>query len=252
MARLLSTFHFLSLRLNLEDSCILLTRCFERMAYLTVDDSQEWITPVYKRIASKQNAEEHFQNNVFFFVFDKLTTYKDDINERILQSQIQCDLQRFRNQMPLVLDYQDFQTDLSRSNTQLSSSLRILRCILDSFDILKVSTAVTHLARFYLLIHQNYTQLVQKDELFTITLKELYERALKNSYNQNEKEDHQVIICNGIESVNLYHQFAEGFIRPGACHQTQRFEKISFDTPLNYLLTIDNQDEGNIIMRILR
>ena len=251
MARLLSTFHFLSLRLNHDDTCILLTRCFERMAYLTTDDSQEWIKPTYKSIAEKQNAEENFKDDVFFFVFDNLSSYKDDINERILQSQIQCNLQRFTNQMPLILDYQHFQTALNRSNAQLSSCLSVLRHILDSFDILKVTKSITHLARFYLLIHQNYTQLIQQNELFTITLKELYERAEK-SENPSEKEDHLVIINNGIESVNSYHQFAEGFIQPGACHQTQRFEKINFDTPLNYLLTIDNQDEGNIIMRILR
>jgi hypothetical protein len=256
-ARLLSTFHFLSLRLNLEDSCILLTRCFERMAFLTAN-RQQWVQPVYTRLDDKLNAEEEFQNNVFYFVFDKLVEYKADINQRMLQSQIQINLQQFIDQMPFVLEFQHFQTALHRSNTSSSLSLRPLRFILDSFDILKVTKLITHLARFYLLLHQTYTQLIKKDELFAISLRNLHARAEQrsdqfyDSYDQNEKENHRTIIDNGVEAVNSYHQFAHGLIRPGACDQTQRFERITFDTSVNYLLTTDNADEGNIIMRILR
>ncbi|CAM4842781.1 unnamed protein product [Rotaria magnacalcarata] len=255
-ARLLSTFSFLSLRLSVEDSCILMSRCFERMAFLTVNE-EEWIQPIYKRIDDKLNADEAFQNDVFYFVFDNLTEYKADINQRILQSQIQSNLQNFIGQMPLILEFQHFRIALHRSHTQASLSLRLLRFILDSFDILKVTKLITPLTRFYLLLHQTYTQLIKEDELFTISLEELHERAEKrfhqfyDAYHQNEEENHRTTINNGIEAINNYHQFAHGLIRPGACDQTQRFEKIEFQTPVYYLLTLDNVDEGNIIMRIL-
>ncbi|CAF1299608.1 unnamed protein product [Rotaria magnacalcarata] len=255
-ARLLSTFHFLSLRLNHEDSCILLSRCFERMAFLTANQ-QQWIQPVYTRLDDKLNAEEEFQNDVFYFVFDKLVEYKADINQRILQSQIQRNLQQFIDQMPLVLDFQHFQIALHRSNTQSTLSLKLLRFILDSFGTLKVTKLITHLARFYLLLHQTYAQLIKTDELLTMSLRNLHARAEKrfhqfyNPYDQNEKENHRTIIDNGIEAVNSYHQFSHGLIRPGACDQTQLFKTITFDTPVDYLLTMDDADVGNIIMRIL-
>jgi hypothetical protein len=227
------------------------------MAFLTVNE-YEWIQPIYENFRDKLNAEENFQNDVFYFVFDKLADYKADINQRILQSQIQHNLQHFIDQMPLVLDFQHFQTALHRSNAQSSLTLKVLRYILDSFDTLKVTKLITHLARFYLLLHQTYTQLIKKDELFTISLEQLHARAEKrshqfyNSYDQSQKKNHQTIIDSGIKAVNSYHQYAHGLIRPGACNQTQRFETITIDTPVNYLLTMDNTDEGNIIMRILR
>ncbi|CAF1093606.1 unnamed protein product [Adineta steineri] len=255
-ARLLSTFHFLSVQLNHDDACLLLTRCFEQMAYLTKCE-QEWIQPVYTTFNEKQNAEQEFEKNVFYFVFNKLVDYKADINQRVLQSQIQVNLQKFTDQMPLVLDFQHFQTALHHSKTRSSSDFRLLRFILDSFNILKVTKIIIPLAQFYLLLHQTYIQLIKSDELLTLSLKELYERAEKcsdqfyNSFNQNEKENHRVIIQDGIDAVNNYHKFAYGLIQPGVCNQTQRFEKIDFDTPVNYLLTTNNSDEGNIIMRIL-
>jgi hypothetical protein len=111
------------------------------------------------------------------------------------------------------------------------------------------------LSQFYLLLHQTYTQLIERNEFLTITLKQLYDRGEKNYNNlqyQNENRTHRSVIDNGIEAVNTYHQFANGLIRPGACDETQRFTKITFDTPVNYLVTNDNHDEGDIIMRILR
>ncbi|CAF5162924.1 unnamed protein product, partial [Rotaria magnacalcarata] len=59
------------------------------------------------------------------------------------------------------------------------------------------------------------------------------------------------IIENGIEAVNEYHHFSDGFIRPGACDETQRFSIIGWQTPVNYLITNENHDEGDIVMRIL-
>ncbi|CAM4848309.1 unnamed protein product, partial [Rotaria magnacalcarata] len=62
---------------------------------------------------------------------------------------------------------------------------------------------------------------------------------------------HRSIIENGIEAVNEYHHFSDGFIRPGACDETQRFSIIGWQTPVNYLITNENHDEGDIVMRIL-
>ncbi|CAF2853244.1 unnamed protein product [Rotaria sp. Silwood2] len=39
-ARLLSTFNFLSIRSNQDDACILLNRCLEQMAFLTINHQQ--------------------------------------------------------------------------------------------------------------------------------------------------------------------------------------------------------------------
>jgi hypothetical protein len=123
---------------------------------------------------------------------------------------------------------------------------------------MKITKLITRLARFYILLHQTYTQLIKEDEFFEISLKELHARANKrseqfyDSYDQNEKENHRDIIDHGIEAVNAYHRFSQGLIRPGACDQTERFKPIEFDTPANYLLTTNNADDGNIVMRILR
>ncbi len=55
-----------------------------------------------------------------------------------------------------------------------------------------------------------------------------------------------------MEAINAYHHFTDGFIRPGACDETQRFSTVSRDTPLHYFVTSENHDEGDITMRILR
>ncbi|CAF1180202.1 unnamed protein product, partial [Adineta ricciae] len=255
-ARLSSTFDFLSVRLNHDDACLLLTRSFEQMASLT-DTKQEWIQPVYRTFDEKQNAEQEFERHVFYYVFDRLINYKADINHRILQSQIQINLQDYCDQMPFTIEFQHFQTLLNHSKIEVSSNFQLLRLILDSFNILKVTKLIIPLTRFYLLLHHTYTQLIKQDELFTISLNELLERAERcscqygSSYNQSEKENHRQIIQEGIDAVNSYHQFSNGLIQPGACNQMEKFSTITFDSPVNVLLTTSNSDEGNIIIRIL-
>ena len=254
LARLLSTFHFLSLQFNQEDTYIVLTRCFERMASLTIDGN-EWIRPVYEVFLDKVTAEELFQTDVFYYVLDQLPDDRTDINKRILPCEIQRHLQQFTEQMPIMLNWQHFQTAFHRLDTQSSTSLELLRFIFDSLEVLKRTKYITDLARFYILLHQTYTQLISENEFHEITLEELQTRAQnrsQNSYNNNEQNDHYTIIDKGIKAVNSYHEYTQGLIKPGACNQSQQFKKVSMDTPVNYLLTTNNDDEGNIIMRILR
>lgn len=246
--RLLSTYHFLSIQSNQNDACILLSRCFEQMAYLT-QNRKSWIKPIYTTLNGQLKAEEKYQNEVFYVVHGKLMEYKTYVNQLNLQSEIQKDLQNFIDRMPLIIEFTHFKTELYRPR-DCPSSLKILQHVLHSFDFLKITHLIYDLSQFYLLLHQTYSQLIERDEFLTVTLKRLYERGQK--YHQNDNKPHRTIIDNGIVAVNAYHQFADGLIRPGACDETQRFTTISFETPVHYLVTNENHDEGDIIMRILR
>jgi hypothetical protein len=251
--RLLSTFHFLSIQSNQNDACILLTRCFEQMAFLT-QNRNSWIKPVYTVSNDQLKAEEEYQNKVFYFVYEKLTEYKNYVNQLNLQSEIQRNLQNFVDKMPIIIQFKHFKTEL-HSPIHSQSPLKILRHILNSFEILKRTKLIYDLSQFYLLLHQTYTQLIERNEFLTITLKQLYDRGQKHfnhSHYQNENKTHRSIIENGIEAVSTYHQFTDGLIQPGACDETQRFKTITFDTPVHYVVTNENHDEGDIIMRIIR
>ncbi len=255
LTRIVSTFHILSNQHNENDACILLNRCFEQMAFLTQNGSS-WIKPIYTELNDQVKAEGEFQEKVFYFIYQKLPGYKIYMDQ-FSQTEIQKTLQNFIDQMPILIQFRHFKTELYRSiNSQ--SSLKVLRHVLNSFDSLKITKFIYDLSQFYLLLHQTYTQLIERNEFLTITLKQLFDRSQKH-YNyshyqqyQNENKTHETIIENGIEAVNEYHRFADGLIRPGACDETQRFSQISFDTPVSYLVTNDNHDEGDIIMRILR
>ncbi|CAF4204447.1 unnamed protein product [Rotaria sp. Silwood2] len=254
--RLLSTFHFLTIQSNLNDACILLTHCFEQMSFLT-QTRNSWIKPLYTTIDDQLQAEQEYNDNVFYFVYNNLVHYKSYINQLNSQSEIQINLQNFIDQMPIVIQFQYFKTELYRlKNSQIS--LKILQHTINSFSFLKITKLIYDLSQFYLLLHQTYTQLIEQNEFSTITLKELFNRSQKcynHSYYQkykNQDKTHQSIIDKGIQAVNIYHQFTNGFIRPGACEEIQHFSTISFDTPVNYLVTNENHDEGDIIMRILR
>ncbi|CAF1248253.1 unnamed protein product [Adineta steineri] len=257
-ARLLSTFNFLSIHSNCNDACILLNRCFEQMAFLTLNHQQpenSWIKPIYNTINDQLKAEEEFQNKIFYFIHQKLAECKTYVNQIDLQSQIQKRLQDFITKMPIQIQFRHFKTELHNPiNSQLP--LKVLRHVLDSTDFLKFMKWIYNLSQFYLLLHQTYTQLIERDEFLNVTLNELYERGQKHSNNrqyfQNRNNNYSIVIDRGIEAVNAYHQFTDGLIRPGACDQTQRFTKITRDTPIHYLVTTGNFDEGDIIMRILR
>jgi len=167
---------------------------------------------------------------------------------------MQKNLQDYVSQMPVLIQFIDFKTELCNpKNSQLS--LNILRTILDSFDFLKMTHLIYDLSQFYLLLHQTYTQLIEREEFSVIILQELYQRGEKNFTQSNfsqQNNQHLLIIKNGIKAVNTYHKFTDGLIRPGTCDETQRFTTILIDTPIHYLVTTENHDEGDIIMRILR
>jgi hypothetical protein len=159
--------------------------------------------------------------------------------------------------MPILIQFLHFKTELYNPKySQLP--LNILRHVLNSFDFLKITQLIYDLSQFYLLLHQTYTQLIKQDEFFSVTLRQLHELGQKNCNNsehlryRNQKNNYLLIIQNGIDAVNAYHSFADGLIRPGACDETQRFETISLDTPISYLVTTENHDEGDVVMRILR
>ncbi|CAF1567573.1 unnamed protein product, partial [Rotaria sordida] len=165
-------------------------------------------------------------------------------------------LQQFIDQMPIIIQFIDFKTELYRQ-INLETSLKILQQTLNSLPFLKITKLIYNLSQFYRLLHQTYSKLIEQNEFLTITLQELYDRGQKyynnSNYQQNQNEDrtHRSIIENGIEAVKIYHQFSNGFIRPGACDETQHFSIITFDTPVSYLVTNENHDEGDIVMRIL-
>ncbi|CAF1380067.1 unnamed protein product, partial [Rotaria sordida] len=258
-ARLLSTFNFLSIRSNQDDACILLNRCLEQMAFLTINHQQienSWIKPIFHTLNDELKAEQAYQNQIFYFVHEKLVEYKTYINQLNLQSQIQTNLQDFINQMPIIIQFLHFKTEL-HNPIHSKLPIKILRHILDSMDFLKITKWIYNLSQFYLLLHQTYTQLIEQDEFHKITLEELYNRGQKH-YNEphhfqyyHRNNNYSLIIDKGIEAVNAYHSFTDGLIRPGACDQTQRFTKITRETPIHYLVTTANYDEGDIVMRIL-
>jgi hypothetical protein len=226
------------------------------MALLT-QNRNSWIKTIYTTMDDKREAEQEYKDKVFYFVHNNLAEYKAFINQLNLQSQIQENLQNFVDQMPIIIQFTHFKTELHRL-TNSKSSTKILQHILNSFDFLKITKLIYDLSQFYLLLHQTYTQLIERNEFIIITLKELYDRGQKyynhSHYQQyeNENRTHRSIIENGIKAVNTYHQFADGLIRPGACEETQRFTTIAFETPVHYLVTNENHDEGDIVMRILR
>ena len=258
-ARLLSTFHFLSIRTNQDDACILLNRCFERMALLTIQQqaAQSWIKPVYTTINDEATAEAEFQEKVFYHTYQKLNEYKAYVNHLNLQSQIQSNLQAFITGMPILVQYLHFRTEFNNP-IHAALPLKVLRYVLDSTEFLAITKSIHDLSQFYLLLHQTYTLLIERDEFLTITLDELHKRSEERGNGstyapgRNQQRSHAIIIDNGIKAVNDYHQFADGLIRPGPCDATQRFMKISRETPVHYIVTTENPDEGDIIMRILR
>lgn len=252
-ARILSTFHFLSIRSNRNETSILLNRSFERMAFLTTHLENSWIKPVFNTIQDQFKAEQEFQKEIFYFVYEKLVEYKDSINRLHLQSQIQTNLQKYLDDLPILIQFGDFQRELHNPR-QKHSSLNILRYVLDSTDFLQMTKWISSLSEFYLLLHQTYTQLIEKEEFHSMSLEDLYHRGEKYLLNdhQQKKKNCLLIIDQGIEAVNAYHQFTDGLIRPGVCDRTQRFSEITRQTPVHYLLTTSNHDEGNIISRILK
>ncbi|CAF3898746.1 unnamed protein product, partial [Rotaria sp. Silwood1] len=98
------------------------------MAYLTLRQ-QQWIKPVYTTYNDQLNAEDQYQQHVFYFILQKLPEYKAQINQLSLQSEIQANLQIYIDQMPISINYEHFKTELHNPKSS-SLSLNILRRIL--------------------------------------------------------------------------------------------------------------------------
>jgi hypothetical protein len=259
-ARILSTFSFLSIRFNQNDACILLNRCFEKMAFLTINYQEEegsWIKPSYKQLTDQHNAEKEYQSRIFYPVLQQLPEHQSYINDLYLTKELQANLQNFINQIPIHIQFQHFKTELNNP-TYSHMSLNILRRTLNSPDFFKMTKHVYDLSKFYVLLHQTYTKLIERDQFSDVSLKDLHERGEKHYKNTHrvsllkEKTPHEVIVQNGIKAVNAYHEFADGLIRPGACDRTESFLSITMDTLVSYLVTTENHDEGDIVRRILR
>jgi len=256
-ARLISTFSFLSARSCQDDACILLNRCFEQFALLTMIQEDSWIKPLYTTLEDELRAEMEYEKQVFFPAYQNAAKHKIYINKLELQSEIQTNLHTFITQMPITIQFLHFENELCNP-IHSNSSLEVLRHVLESNKLLKMTKYIPDLSQFYLLLHQTYSQLTERDEFITITLQELYDRAQKYFVNSRHQKylhgtnNHSTIIDHGIEAINAYHHFTDGFIRPGACDETQRFSTVSRDTPLHYFVTSENHDEGDITMRILR
>lgn len=147
------------------------------MAFLT-QNQYSWIKPFYTTIDDQLIAEQEYNDQVFYFVFNNLVEYKSYVNQLNPQLQIQTNLQNFIDQMPIVIQFRHFKTELNRlKNSQIS--LKVLRRTLNSFSFLKITTLIYDLSRFYLLLHQTYIQLIEQKEFSSITLKELYNRGQK-------------------------------------------------------------------------
>lgn len=246
-ARFFATYHHLSIHNNLNDACILFNRCFEQMARLTQPENH-WIKPVYSTLEEKFQADIKYTSEVFYRIYQQLPVYKILIHHLHFQSQMQTDLQDFISQMPMTIEFRHFQTQLSnRENDHLP--LVILRKLFASFEFLRMTSFVYDLSRFYLLLHRTYTQLIEADEFYQLTLHEFCERGQKF---HSDSWKHVDIVRKGIEAINAYHRFTNGAIQPGACNETEQFSSISLDSPISYLLTTDDFDEGDLIMRILR
>jgi hypothetical protein len=252
-ARLISTYNFLSIRTNESDACMLLNRCFEQLTNLTKPETG-WIRSVYTKIDDKRYAEQEYQNRIFYPTDQQIVEYKQFIDNLYLQSQVQQKLQEFISQMPIIIQFQHFKTELCNPK-YVNLPLNILRRTFDSFSFLRMTHLIYDLGQFYLLLHQTYSQLIQEDEFEMISLRELIDRGqqrLKLSNRLNLNQQHQIIVDNGIKAINAYHSFSDGLIRPGACDERQRFQPVSIDTSISYLVTTKEHDEGDIIRRIMR
>lgn len=254
-ARLISVYHFLWNNSSQEDACLLFNRCFEQYAQFNRQQNQHlWIKTHYKTLVEKIEAEKQFQDKIFYSVHQNLIEYKKIISGLQAQNEKQSALQVYSSQMPMLIEFNHFKTELFNPRTA-QLPLKILQRFLGSLDFLKITHYICSLSRFHLLLHRTFNRMIEENEFFKITLQDLYERAcqfLKIGRNSHLDTMYHTIIDEGIEAVNAYHKFTDGYIRPGPCDLTQRFEIISMETSMNYLVQIQNEDEGNIVKRILR
>ncbi|CAF0920677.1 unnamed protein product [Didymodactylos carnosus] len=238
---------FLSIYSNQNDACLLLNRCFEQFAMLSISKQFNSIKSVYLTLVDVRLAETEFQTHVFYKVHEKLPEHKKYIN--FLQN-TKRDLQVYIDDIPIIYHYTDFAMQLQnpKNNSKIFSSL-LLNRLLNSIDLLNITTLIYDLSRFYILLHQTFTQLISIQTFEIITLAEFLTIG-KKQFRQNENF-YDNIVQKGIEAINRYHTFTNGYIQPGRCNLTQQFQSITIDTLLTYLMTTQNSDESDIIMRII-
>ena len=248
-------YNFLSIHFCQEDACLLFNRCFEQYTHLSRQPAQNpWIKSHYRIFEEKFQAEKEFQDKVFYSVHQNLVEHKKITGSLQAQNQIQSALQVYSSQMPMLVEFNHFKTELSNPRVA-NLPLKMLQHFLGSLDFLKITHYIYSLSQFHLLLHRTFNRMIEENEFFQITLQELYERAcqfLKIDRNSHLETTYRTIIENGIEAVNAYHRFADGLIRPGPCDLTQRFQTISIETPVNYLVRTGDEEAGNIVKRILR
>ena len=231
---------------------MLLNRCFEQLTNLTKPENN-WIRSVYKNANDKRYAEQEFQNRIFYPTDQQIVEYKQFITNLYLQSQVQQKLQEYISQIPLIVQFQHFKTELCNPK-YVDLPLKILRQTFDSFAFLHMTHLIYDLGQFYLLLHQTYSQLVKEDEFEMVSLQELINRGQNRLPSANRLQlidQHEKIIKKGIKAINDYHSFSDGLIRPGACDERQRFTPVSIETSISYLVTTKQHDEGDIIGRIM-
>ena len=144
-----------------------------------------------------------------------LADHRKLVNSLNLQSQIQKALQDYTSEMPILIEFQHFKTELCNPK-YAALPLTVLRRLLDSFDFLKITQFIYDLSQFHLLVNRTYTQLIEQEEFLIVTLDDLFERGQRQTHRfpqANQRDKHLAIINRGIEAVNAYHDFADGLIR---------------------------------------
>lgn len=255
-ARVLSSYLFLVLHLNHDNASMLINRCSEKLARLTLEQQtnvNKWIQSTYTSAAEKIRAENEYRSRIFFPIYRELQKCKANIDRWNLQSEIQNSLQNYVEKLPILVEYKHFKTELSNPvNDRLCIS--ILRNFLNRMNFLKLTRWIYEMSQFYLLLHENFGFLVEQEELSDFTLSQLYKRA-KSTLSQNHQrfhKDYLLIIENGIRAVKEYHAVTNGQIGAGACNNQQYFSPITMETQIQYLVNTGNSDDPNIIFRILR
>ena len=246
---------FLEQKFGSDETCLLLTRCFEQLASLSRQpNDNKWIRPLLNLPDEQYQAEKGFQDKVFYQINQTLAENVQFITSLNTKSHIQKDLQDYIANSPIIVKFEHFQDELC--NPEYSRlPLKMLRHLLNSFGFLGRTKYIYALSQFHQLLHRTFAYLIENEEFHEISLEHLYTKSREHfaSLKQDSQSmKHWSIIQDGIEAVNAYHQFSGGQIRPGACEVTQTFKDISLTTPVSYLVESKNVDEGDIIRRILK
>ena len=116
-SRIGPTRFFLERELSADETCILLTRCFEQLAsFSRQPNSHQWIKPVFKERGEQYAAEKGFQDQVFYPVRQAVAEHAKFIAHLNTKSEIQKDLQEYIATSPITVKFEHFQTELCNPN----------------------------------------------------------------------------------------------------------------------------------------